>query len=169
MTNETPSLTPEDSPDIPGDEIPNLPELSPIVSHRRPFIIALLVVLATIIGSCALGVFLYNNAVVAQRVRDLAIILLAMSNLVIIFILTVLTIVLLYLILKVYDISVLIDRELRPLLRRLNETASLTKDTAQTLQDRAVFIGDEAVKPVVNVISTYAAIKAILRSLFGRR
>jgi hypothetical protein len=169
MTNETPSYTPEDPTEISKAELSDRPELSPNIVHRWPLIVAAIVIIGVMAGACALSVFLYNNADVAQRVRDLAIILVAISNLVIILVLTLVVIVLLYLILKIYDISVLAGRELRLLLKKLDETASLTKDTAQTLQNRAVFIGDEAVKPVVTVISTYAAIKAILRALFGRR
>jgi maltodextrin utilization protein YvdJ len=62
-----------------------------------------------------------------------------------------------YVALKMYDLTQFIENELRPILARVDDTLS-------TVQSRTTFISDAAVKPVIDVMSYTSSVKAIIRA-----
>ena len=109
------------------------------------------------------------SAPTTATIRDISIILLAALLLLINLVLLVLVAVLVYLVMKINDLIYLLNTEVKPLFRKANETATTAKNTALVVQDRVTFIGNEAVKPVINVLSALYAIRQILRTLFRRK
>ena len=160
MTQET---TPNDT-----DTTPDRPELSPKVANKAPLIIGLVVLVLLIAAFCGAGYFLFTNPVQTAIIRDISIILLAVQTLVITFVILLLLIVIYYVFLKLQDLGHLLTHEILPILKKLDETLLVTKDTVRAVQSRTVMVGDEAVKPVVRIVSTISALKAIFRTLFGR-
>jgi predicted membrane protein len=149
-----------------GSKLPE--ELSPKVANRKPLIIAAIAIMLVLVAFCGLGIFLFNQPETTSVLRDIFIILLAVETLLIALIAMALVLALFYIILKISDLVYLINHEVKPLVQKADDALTMTKDTARIVQNRAAFIGDEAVKPVLNILSTIAAIKAVLRSLFGR-
>jgi hypothetical protein len=66
-----------------------------------------------------------------------------------------------YLVLKVNDVTQLINREIKPLLYNLQETTGTVRGTT-------TFLSENAAKPVIAAAANIAAAKAIFRSLFRR-
>jgi len=64
-------------------------------------------------------------------------------------------------VLKINDLIQLLQREIKPLLVNV-------QDTAMTVKGTTTFISDHAVQPVITTASTVSAVKAIFRSLFRR-
>ena len=154
--------------DLPPENNTGRPELSPKVANRTPLIIAAVALVIVIAAFCGLGIFLFRRPEIAAVLSHIFIILLAIETIVIALIAMALVLALFYIILKISDLVSLINFEVKPLVRKADDALTITKDTARVVQNRATFISDEAVKPVLNIVSTYAAIKAVLKSLFGR-
>ena len=64
---------------------------------------------------------------------------------------------LIYMALKIYDLTQFVEDELRPILSRAD-------DMMRTAHSRTVFISDTAVKPVIGVMGYVSAVKSIIRS-----
>jgi len=126
-------------------------------ASRTPAIIAAVVAFVLLLVLVIFGVLLYNHPVAAARLRDIFIILLGIQSILIGMLLIVAVVALIYVALKMYDLSQFIQDELRPMLRRAD-------DTIRTVHSRTVFISDTAVKPVIEVMSWGAAIKGIIRT-----
>jgi hypothetical protein len=120
-----------------------------------------LVALLILIVFVGLGVWLFFNPAAAAVLRDIFIIYLGIGAFLIILLLIVLIVITAYLILKVNDLVQLTNREIRPVLLRLQETMGSIRGTT-------AFLGEQAVQPVIKTASTVAAVKAITRSLFRR-
>ncbi|MFQ5614691.1 MAG: hypothetical protein ACE5H9_21430 [Anaerolineae bacterium] len=144
------------------------PELSAKPSDKRPLIIVGIVALVIVLAFLGLGYLLFTNPETTGKLRDIAIILLALLTLVVILVLLALAIVVTYLALKVNDLVQLLRRELQPLLAQANQAAERANDAVRTVHSRTVVISDEVVKPVINVVSYAAATKAIFQALFRR-
>jgi hypothetical protein len=126
-------------------------------SSRKPAIIGgviIVVILAVFVG---LGVLLFNNPDATSRLRDIFIILLGIETMLICVLILLLLIALVYVALKLYDLTQFVEDEVRPMLNRAD-------DAIRTVHSRTVFIADTAVKPVVDVMSYIAAVKSIIRT-----
>lgn len=137
------------------------PELSAKPIDKRPIIIGIIVALVIIIGSAVIGWLLFSNPETAAVLRDIFIIFLGLGIFLIILLLIVLVVITVYLVLKVNDLVKLGDREIKPMLTKL-------QDTLNTVRGTTTFISDHAVQPVITTVSTVSAVKAIFRALFRR-
>jgi len=79
-----------------------------------------------------------------------------------------LTLVIVYLALKINDLVQLLNQELLPLMQKANTTAEAASDTAKAVQSKVVVVSDEVVKPIINILGSVAAAKAITKALFKR-
>ncbi len=138
------------------------PELSPKPVDKRPIIYGVIVALVIILIFGGIGVWLFFNPAAAAVLRDIFIIFLGLGAFVIILLLIALVVITVYLVIKVNDLVQLLDREIKPVLVRLQGTMS-------TVQGTATFLSDHAAQPVINTASTIAAVQAITRSLFRRK
>lgn len=139
----------------------NRPELSAAPADKRPIIFGVIaaVVIILIFGGLGAWLFFYPDA--AAVLRDIFIIYLGLGAFVIILLLIALVVVTTYLVLKINDLIQLLQREIKPLLVNV-------QDTAMTVKGTTTFISDHAVQPVITTASTVSAVKAIFRSLFRR-
>jgi hypothetical protein len=126
-------------------------------ASRTPAIVAAIVAFVLLLVLVIFGVILFNHPVAAAKLRDIFIILLGIQSIFIGLLMIVAVVAIIYVALKMYDLTQFIQNELRPMLRR-------TDDTIRTVQSRTVFISDAAVKPVIEVMSWGAEIKAMVRA-----
>lgn len=162
VTEYSQNITSEPYPSGPtGGMTERYPELTPTPFDRRPLIYGIIVVVVFFALVIGLGIFLFNNPETAQRLRDIFIIYVGVAILVLIPMMMILIVVLIYLTLKVNDLTQLINREIRPMLYKLNETTSTVRGTT-------TFLSDNAVKPVIATASALSAVKAVFVALFRR-
>lgn len=138
------------------------PELSAEPVNKQPLIIggiAAAVVLLIFIG---LGVLLFFNPPAAAVLRDIFIIYVGLGLFLVILLLVILVLITAYLVLKVNDLVQLLDREIKPVLGKLQETTT-------TIGGTTTFISEKAVQPVISTASMAAGVSAIFRALFRRR
>jgi hypothetical protein len=163
--NSSPNATqPGEAPGLQG---PTQDKASAEVSaglsaSRTPAIIAAVVALVILTILIAVGVFLFNNPPVAAVLRDIFIILLGIQSIIIGLLMIVAVVAIIYVALKMYDLTQFVQNELRPMLQRAD-------DAVRTLHSRSVFISDAAVKPVIEVMSYASAVKGILKSFTRTR
>jgi hypothetical protein len=138
----------------------NYPELSAKPTDKRPIIFGIIAGLIVILLFGGIGVVLYRWEG-TPVLRDIFIIYLGLGVFFIILLLIALIVVIAYLVIKVNDLVQLLDREIKPLLAKLQETAGTVRGTT-------TFISDYAVQPVITTASTVSGIKAIFRALFRR-
>lgn len=144
------------------DTSPHRPELSAEPADKRPIIygvIAAIIVIAVFFG---LGWLLFTFPRTTETLRDIVIIFLGLGTFLIILLLIALVVITAYLVIKINDLVQLLEREIKPVLMNL-------QSTVKTAQGTAVFLSDQAAKPVINTASTVAAVRAITRSLFRRK
>lgn len=171
MSNDNQPKTPPTTPPageapIP-DEMPALPgpsnedgsaEMSAgLGASRMPAIIAAVAAFIILLVLVIFGVLLYNHPVAAARLRDIFIILLGVQSIFIGLLLIVAVVAIIYVALKMYDLTQFIENELRPILHQVD-------DTMRTVQSRTAFLSDSAVKPVIEVMSWGAAVRGIIRA-----
>jgi hypothetical protein len=138
------------------------PELSPEPMDKRPIIYGVIFAVVFVLIFLAIGVWLFFNPVATAILRDIFIIYLGLGAFVIILLLIALVVITAYLVIKVNDLVQLLDREIKPVLLKL-------QDTAGTVQGTTTFIRDHAVRPIISTVSTYAAARAVFRALFQRK
>ncbi len=126
-------------------------------ASRRPAIIAGIVAFVVLAALIAIGVFLFFNPPVAAVLRDIFIILLGIQTMIIGLLMVVAVVAIIYVALKMYDLTQFVENELRPILHRAD-------DIVRTVHSRTVFVSDAAVKPVINVMSYTSAVKSIIKS-----
>jgi len=137
------------------------PELSAKPVDKRPIIFGILGAVIIIVVFSGIGVWLYYHPQDAAIFRDIFIIFLGLGAFFVILLLIALVIITGYLVLKVNDLIQLLNREIKPILLKIQETLG-------TAQGTVTFLSDHAVQPVISTASTIAAIRAITRSLFRR-
>jgi len=155
---------------IPSEPVPQLPEpgtaeqesspaeLSPdLGASRLPAIIAGVAAVVILAALIAVGVLLFNHPQTAAVLRDIFIVLLGVQSMIIGLLIMTILVILIYMALKIYDLTQFVDNELRPILRRAD-------DMMRTVHSRTVFISDTAVKPVIDVMGYVSAVKSIIRS-----
>jgi hypothetical protein len=155
---------------IPSEPVPQLPEpgtaeqesspaeISPgLGASRLPAIIAGVVAAVILAALIAVGVLLFNHPQAAAVLRDIFIILLGIQSIIIGLLLVAMLVVLIYMALKIYDLTQFVEDELRPILGRAD-------DMMRTAHSRTVFISDTAVKPVIGAMGFVSAVKSIIRS-----
>ena len=126
-------------------------------SSRKPAIIGGVVIVVILAVFVVIGVLLFNNPDATSRLRDIFIILLGIETMLICVLMLLLLIALVYVALKMYDLTQFVEDEVRPMLNRAD-------DAIRTVHSRTVFIADTAVKPVVDVMSYIAAVKSVIRT-----
>ena len=137
------------------------PELSTKPADKRPLIIGIVVAVVIILIFGGFGVYLFLNPAHAAVLRDIFIIYLGLGAFFVILLLIALVVITAYLVLKINDLIQLLDREIRPVLNKL-------QDSAVTMQGTATFLSDHAVKPIINTASTISAAQTVVRTLFRR-
>jgi hypothetical protein len=168
QANSTPTTPPGDG--VPGqgtEGVPALPEPSDeegaeelsagLGASRMPAIIAGVAAFVILLVLVIFGVLLYNNPVAAARLRDIFIILLGIQSIFIGLLMIVAVVAIIYVALKMYDLTQFIQNELGPILERAD-------DTMRTLNSRTTFVSDSAVKPVIEVMSWVASVRAVIRA-----
>jgi hypothetical protein len=145
------------------DKLPRpMPELSVEPADKRPAIIGIIVALTIVLIFAGIGWWLFINPVATAILRDIFIIFMGLGMFLIILLLIVLVVATTYLVLKVNDLTQLLDREIRPILSKI-------QDTLQTAKGTTVFYSEHAVRPVITMAGYVAGVQAIFRSLFRRR
>ena len=144
------------------------PKFSAKPTSKGPIIATVVVIVILLILFIGVGIYLFIHPDIAAVLRDISLILLALGTLVIALLAMVLIVALVYLALKLNDLVDLLQYKLMPLLDKANDTASLASDTVRTVHTRVNVVTEEAVKPVISVVSTAAAAKAIGKTLFAR-
>lgn len=137
------------------------PEFSPEPVDKRPLFIGITVALVFLLLTIGGGIWLFLNPIAAAILRDIFLIYLGFGAVFVILLLIMLVVMTAYLVIKVNDLVQLLDREIKPLLVKIQETAGTVRGTT-------TFISDQAVQPVIKTASSVAAIRTILRSLFTR-
>lgn len=137
------------------------PELTPTPFDKRPLIYGGIVAGVFFLAAFLLAYWLYNNPAAAEVIRDIFIIYIGLGIFVLIPLVMILTVVLIYLGLKLNDLTLMIHRELIPMLTNIQTTLNTVKGTT-------TFLSDQAVKPVVSTAASVAAVRGIVRSLFKR-
>lgn len=138
------------------------PELGPQPIDKRPLIYGIISAIVIILIFVGIGVWLFLHPAASAVLRDIFIIYLGLGAFVIILLLIALVVITSYLVIKINDLVHLLDREIKPVLLKLQETAG-------TVQGTTTFISDYAVQPIISTVSTYAATRAIFRALFQRK
>ncbi len=144
------------------------PKFSAKLTGKGPIIAAIVVLVVIITLFVGITIFLFANPETAAVLRDISLILLALGTLIIALLGMVLVVSLVYLTLKLNDLIEFLQLRIAPLLEKANDTAAIANDTVRTVHSRVTVVSDEAVKPVVNVLSTIAAAKAVIKTLFVR-
>ena len=126
-------------------------------ASRMPAIVAAIVAFALLLVLVIFGVLLYNHPVATAKLRDIFIILLGIQSIFLGLLMIVAVVAIIYVALKMYDLTHFIQTELRPMLRRMD-------DTMRTVNSRTTFISDAAVKPIIDVMSWGSSVRTIIRS-----
>lgn len=137
------------------------PELSPKPADKRPIIYGVIAAVVIILIFGGIGVWLFFNPAAAAVLRDIFIIFLGLGAFIIILLLIALVLISVYLVIKINDLVRLLDREIKPILLKMQETMNTVKGTA-------TFLSDHAAQPVITTASTVAAVQAVTRALFRR-
>lgn len=165
QSNSSPDAT--QPGEVPGLQGPTQDKASAEISaglsaSRTPAIIAAVVALVILAILIAVGVLLFNNPPVAAVLRDIFIILLGIQSIIIGLLMIVAVVAIIYVALKMYDLTQFVQNELRPMLQRAD-------DAVRTFHSRSVFISDAAVKPVIEVMSFASAVKGIIKTFTRTR
>jgi len=138
------------------------PELSAKPADKRPIIYGIIAAILIILIFGGIGVWLFLNPGATAIIRDIFIIYLGLGAFFIILLLIALVVIAAYLVIKVNDLVQLLNREIKPVLNKLQETVTTTQGTV-------TFISEQTVEPIISTASTIAAVRAITRSLFRRK
>lgn len=137
------------------------PELSAKPADKRPIIYGVIAAVILILIFGGLGVLFFNYPRATAVIRDIFIIYMGLGVFTIILLLIALIVITTYLVLKVNDLVQLTDREVRPVLGKLQQTSN-------TVGGTATFVSEQAVKPVIATASTVAGVRAVVKALFRR-
>jgi hypothetical protein len=137
------------------------PELTPEPVDRRPIVYGIIAVVLVVLIFGGLGVWLYLHPLAAAVLRDIIIIFLGLGAFLVILLLVALVVITGYLVLKVNDLTQMLNREVKPMLVQLQSTVNTARGTT-------AFLSEQAVKPVITTVSAVAGVKAIFRTLFRR-
>jgi hypothetical protein len=137
------------------------PELSARPVNKKPMIIGGVVALLVLLFFIGLGWLMFSFPDTTAILRDVVIVFMGIGTLLIILLLILLVVITVYLVLKVNDLVQLLDREIRPVLGKIQQTMN-------TVGGTATFISEQAVQPIISTAATIAAVRTIVRSLFQR-
>jgi hypothetical protein len=137
------------------------PELEPAPFDKRPLWIGIGVSVGFLLLAILIGYLLFTHPAAAATFRDIFIIYMGIGIFVLIFLLILLLVILTYLVLKLNDLTQLITREVKPMLITIQNSLNTVNGTTN-------FISDNAVKPVISTVSSFAAAKAMVKTLFRR-
>jgi hypothetical protein len=145
----------------PPDTSNKPPELLGEIVDKRPLIYGSIAAVIIILLFGGLGAVLFLHPAATATLRDIFIIYLGLGVFIIILLLIALIVIMAYLVIKINDVVRLLDREIKPMLAKLQETMGTVRGTA-------TFLSDHAVQPVIATASNVAAVRAVFRSLFQR-
>jgi membrane protein implicated in regulation of membrane protease activity len=131
-------------------------------SSPMPAIIAGIVVIVILAIFGVGAYFLFIHPAATAVVRDIFIILVGFETMIIGLLIVAVLVAIIYLVLKLYDLVRIVQNEVVPLLNRAD-------DTMRTVQSRATFVSDAAVKPVVEIMAQVAAIRQTIKSFIRPR
>lgn len=137
------------------------PELGAEPFDKRPLWIGIGTTVVFLLLAILIGYLLYTHPSAAAVFRDIFIIYMGIGIFVLIILLIVLLVVLTYLVLKLNDLTHLITREVKPMLTTMQNSLNTVSGTTN-------FISDNAVKPVISTASSFAAARAMVKTLFRR-
>lgn len=138
------------------------PELSATPADPNFLRIAGLIVVIMLLLLIGFGVFLFLNPAIATILRDIVIVFFGVGVVLVVILLAALIAVTVYIGLKLNDLIKLIDREIKPMLKNLQDTLTNVRGTTS-------FISDNAVQPVIETVSMVSATRSIFMSLFRRK
>lgn len=144
------------------------PKFSAKPTRKGPIIGAIVVLVLIIIIFVGITIYLFSHPETAAVLRDISLILLALGTVIIALLAMVLVVAMVYLTLKLNDLVEFLQFKVTPLLEKANDTASVANDAVRTVHSRVTVVSEEAVKPVVTVLSTVSAAKAVAKTLFIR-
>jgi len=114
-----------------------------------------LVVIALLVLLFFVGRFLFDRPAFTATLRDLFIILLALESLVI-------GVLLIVLVIQIANLTLMLQREIKPILDSTSETVSTVRGTT-------VFVSDHFVKPMVQIASYVSAVRGAMKAIFRPR
>jgi hypothetical protein len=135
-------------------------------TRRATMIVGSIVLVVVLIVVVVIGYFMYTSydrapsGVVppTERLRDIAIVVLALETLVMMVIMLVIAVLLVSLIILVYD-------RIIPLLEQMNKTLTGVAGTVQTVRGTSEFLSEKAVTPVIEVSSYASGLVRILQGI----
>jgi tellurite resistance protein TehA-like permease len=125
------------------------------VQQRRTKVVAIVVAVVVVVALGFGGYELFVHPDVAEVLRDMFIILMAVESLAI-------GILLIVLIVQIINLTKLLQEEVLPILNSTNETVDTVKQTTS-------FVSDVVVSPLVGAVSTISAVQGGLKAIFRRR
>lgn len=149
-------------PTSPDTSTTNYPELSATPADQNFLKIAGLIAVITLLLLIGFGVFLFLNPAIATILRDIVIVFFGVGVVFVTILLAALIAVTVYIGLKLNDLIRLLDREIKPMLKNLQDTLVNVRGTTS-------FISDNAVQPVIETVSMVSATRSIFMSLFRRK
>ncbi len=141
----------------------------PLVSKRTrrvTSIIGVVVVLLVLAALGAMGYFMYTSydglesgtVAPTARLRDIAIVVLALETLAVMVLLLIVAVVLVAMVILIYDRVI-------PILEQINRTATTAADTVHTVRGTTEFVSERVVQPVIEVSSYVSGALGILRGI----
>jgi hypothetical protein len=132
-------------------------------------IVGTIVVLVVLSALVAAGYFMYTSygsyeglekGVVAPtaRIRDIAIVVLALETLVVMVLLLLIVVLLVVVVILVYDRMI-------PILEQMNRTVNTVADTVHTVRGTTEFVGERVVYPVIEISSYVSGVLGILKGI----
>jgi len=145
------------------------PELSAKPVDKKPMIIAVIIAGVLVLLLIGLTVLLFMNPQWAETLSYIATFYVALLLALVGLILMILVIVLIYVGLKINDLTQLLGREVQPILTKAQSMSTTADETAKTVQSRVNLVSNEFVKPVIAIVSFFSGIRAVLDTLFKRK
>lgn len=167
MTESDPtraSPVPTGGPDIAGP-ISTKPLMSKR-TRRATIIVGAIVVLVAVAALVTIGYFMYasydglepGQVAPTMRLRDIAIVVLALETLVVMVLLLIIVVLIFVVIVLIYDRTI-------PILEQMNRTITTVADTIHTVRGTTEFVSERVVSPVIEVSSYVSGVLGILKGV----
>jgi hypothetical protein len=135
-------------------------------TRRVTVIVGAIVVVLALAAVIAVGYFMYasydgvaeGSVAPTARIRDIAIVLLAVETLVVMVLLLIIAVLIGIVIVLIYDRMI-------PVLEQTNRTVTTVADTVYTVRGTAEFVSERAVRPVIEMSSYVSGVLRILRGI----
>jgi len=135
-------------------------------TRRATIIIGVIVALVALAALVTLGYFMYTSydglepgeAAPTMRLRDIAIVVLALETLVVMVLLLIIVVLIFVVVILIYD-------RLIPALEQMNRTVTTVADTVHTVRGTTEFVSERVVSPVIEVSSYASGVLGILKGI----